>query len=211
MLAPLNRSEDKPLPPMTVNGVAFRRTEQNLGGNRLVILHKTDPFFTTSSFQARSLTRFLVRGGFVCTDAGNPWCAATALTTFNCHAFALGERAGMSPQDWVDGEAGPLTDGINPMGVLVSYYLKPYMKLGKSAHEITRLVQNRCVCEGDIICFLRRDDKNRPIFVHSGKIVKAGDDNVVMSKLGENPVCTLPLRDLVNEYSPIFSWIEVFR
>ncbi|HEV8487292.1 MAG TPA: hypothetical protein VGV87_27335 [Blastocatellia bacterium] len=211
MLPPLDRSEDKPLPPMNVNGVTFRRTEQIVGGNKVVILHKTDQFFTTSSIQAKSLTNFLVGGGFVCTDASNPWCAPTALTTFNCHAFALGDRAGLSPQDWLDGEAGPLTDGINPMGALVSYYLKPYRKSGKTAHEITRLAGDRCVCEGDVICFLRMDESNRLTFVHSGKMVKVGSQNWVMSKLGENPVCTLPLRDLVDEYAPIFSWIELFK
>jgi hypothetical protein len=210
-LPPLDRSKDRPLAPMVVSGVTFRRTEQTLRGVHFVILHKTQHFFSTNSISSQHLAGFLLGGNLLCSDDGNPWCSPKALLTFNCHAFALGDRAGLTPQDWVEGEPGALTEGANPMAVLVSYYLTPYKKLSKDPREIAELASDPGINEGDVIAFMRIDAGDQVVFVHSGKMVKVEGENWVISKLGERPVSTLPIKNLAAAYDPKFSWIAVFK
>lgn len=123
------------LQPMHLKGVEITRTYKNiqskspLGDYEIILLHKSkkllpDRLYNHGSFQE------LLEGdpatkqdnGFILEESGNPWAAGgkEGSPSFNCHAYAVGERLGLTPNDWLEGQSSALTNNTNPLGTVLN-------------------------------------------------------------------------------------------
>ena len=96
--------------------------------------------------------------GEVVAESGTRWHVdePAQLAQFNCCAYAAGDAVGLGPADWLCGEVNPLTDGTNPMQVVLeSFYEKvadfapPFNSGAIEAFEASRLIRN-----DDVVCLV---------------------------------------------------------
>lgn len=197
---PAFAADIKELPPL----YGIQRTSVELGsGNDLVLLHKkhfTHPkdrlyqFPSLAAFLEAGEGRLLCEGG----ESGNPWCrnGTKPDSGFNCHAHAVGDLIGLTPDDWLDGGVSKLTGNTNPMQVVLDNFF--------------REVASNDLREGDVVSLV----KNGPDgveYIHSGRIVNENGRVMIASKLGEGPLVVALLSVYEKEYEGLFDTIKVFR
>jgi hypothetical protein len=127
---------------------------------------------------------------------------------FNCHAYALGERIGLTPADWVEGEPTDLSMDTNPMEILLSVYFETIAILPVS--EAHTLAHEQELQRGDIISFVR----NRPywgiVHGHSGRVIRVNDANWMASKLKTGRLLAIPILEALQLY-PQTQRIQIYR
>ena len=150
--------------------------------------------------------------GEVVTGEGTQWHvdAPAQLAQFNCCAYAAGDVVGLGPGDWLCGEVNPLTDGTNPMQVLLeSFYEKvadfapPFTSGAIEAFETSRLIG-----DDDVVCLV---GSRGPDYPHAMRIRDRRDRHWVVGKFGEDPILWTPLETVGGAYEGQFDRVWVFR
>jgi hypothetical protein len=140
----------------------------------------------------------------------NKWSKAGKEPTagFNCHAYALGERVGLTPEDWVEGEPTNLSENTNPMEALLSVYCRHMKTLPASQADL--LSQDSHLKEGDIVSFVLGILCERVNHLHSGRIKLVNGENWMASKFRAGRLLVTPISEALQVY-PITEKICIYR
>jgi len=150
--------------------------------------------------------------GEVVSEEGTEWHvdSSAQLAQFNCCAYAAGDVVGLGPGDWLCGEVNPLTDGTNPMQVLLeSYYEQvadfapPFTARAIEAFETSRLIR-----DDDVVCLV---GSRGPDYPHAMRVRDRGGLHWVVGKFGEDPILWTPLETVGGAYEGQFDRVWVFR
>lgn len=178
------------------------------GGIRVPVLHVNIKLAPPNPQELRKvLLSNPAKPGEIVIDSSNPWAQNSAQSFFNCHAFALGETVGLTPNDQINGAPVRTLGFPNPVGELLPVFFT--LKLAFEGHQmnLANIESDSRLSTGDRIFFVAKT-KEGVEHVHSGRIVKRGQENWVMSKLGEDPLVITPLETLSKLYD--FSQIQIW-
>lgn len=120
-------------------------------------------------------------------------------TSFNCGTFAVGDFIGLHPTDVLDGVDRP---GFgNPMQIVLDTFFEKIDSFPVDANFDSSLIEsNLDLHENDIISFVETRSP-KLMFVHSGRILRTGKQNLVLSKVGRRgPILLANLRLLLRIY-----------
>lgn len=132
------------------------------------------------------------------------------LCQFNCCAFAVGDWIGLGPTDWLCGEVSGLTDGSNPMHVMLKSFFRqiaefppPFATSGIEAFATDSRLQDE-----DVVCLV---GSRGPDFPHAMRVKRRKGRNWVLGKFGEDPILWTPLETVGGAYEGQFDQVQVFR
>jgi len=150
--------------------------------------------------------------GQIVTEVGTAWHVERAgqLAQFNCCAYAAGDVIGLGPGDWLCGEVNPLTDGTNPMQVVLESYYERVAEFAPpfSERAIETFEASSQLREDDVVCLV---GSHGPEFPHAMRVRRRGDRNWVVGKFGEDPILWTPLGTVGGAYEGQFDRVWVFR
>ena len=191
------------------------RTSLECPAGNCILLH----FPVREDYQSSSMDDLLegrpgtdADDGAVVTEEGTQWHVdvPAQLAQFNCCAYAAGDVVGLGPGDWLCGEVNPLTDGTNPMQVLLeSFYEKvadfapPFNSRAIEAFETSHLIR-----DDDVVCLV---GSRGPDYPHAMRIRDRRDRHWVVGKFGEDPILWTPLETVGGAYEGQFDRVWVFR
>lgn len=192
------------------------------GGDTLVLLHKNRFAYPDRLYRFSSLAALLEagvssgegRGKFLCEGLSkDSWCknGIRPDPNFNCHSYSVGDVIGLTSTDWLDGVSSELTDGINPMQVVLDNYFSLVSEFDRNPESISKVARNVGLQEGDVLTLVKYSSDGSVEHVHSGRIVKEKSKNWLASKLGEGPLIIAPIAVYTMEYEGLFDAIRVYR
>jgi hypothetical protein len=148
--------------------------------------------------------------GFILKEPDNPWTqiGQEPTSSFNCHTYSLGDRIGLTPQDWVEGEPTNLSMDTNPMEILLSIYFTILRTL--KADEINSLHLDSDLRENDIISFTYKRFDWGIVHQHSGIIRRVNGENWLASKFRLGRLVVTPISEALSYY-PQVTKILVYR
>ena len=212
---PLNRADDRPLssmPDRRLNTpISIERVLQRAGIQEVILLRiKSLPPLDSITSPLQPLvfgSPAEYRGPSFILQENNAWSKAGQKPTaeFNCHAYALGKRIGLTAEDWVEGEPTNLSEDTNPMEILLSVYFRRIMAL--SVSQIDSLSQAK---EGDIISFTLERLYGGTTHLHSGRIKVVNGQNWMASKFRTGRLLVTPIEEALRVY-PTTQKICIYR
>lgn len=177
-----------------VDNVQVDRSFIEVGGRQVVLFHKYG-----QSLQSEVATDYvqLMHGlelGPVCElfDENWSWCQANP-RNFNCHAMAIGSAVGITPNDWLEGQASDSTSNSNPVGILLNEFYSP------ATGEIL---------DNDVFVFRNSLTDH---FVHSGFVRYIDDQLMAISKFGEAEIFVTTLELLATVFQDEFNELNWHR
>ena len=150
--------------------------------------------------------------GRIVTDLGPAWQVdrPEQLGQFNCCAYAVGDGIGLGRGEWLSGEVNPLTDGTNPMQVVLdSYYEKvaefppPFSKSGINVFETSSAIR-----DNDVVCLV---GSRGPDYPHAMRVRGRKGRHWVVGKFGEDSVLWTPIATVARAYEGQFDRVWVLR
>lgn len=114
-------------------------------------------------------------------------------SAFNCHAFTLGNRAGLRIGDWVESECTNASMNTNPAGILFDHYAKCRKRFRATSENARCLGLDPDLDEGDIILFTRMTKHFGVAYDHSGLVRKVDGANWMASKFGFGRLLVTPI------------------
>jgi hypothetical protein len=205
----MDRALDETLSPYTTKEQKqIQRSLHKIGGKKVVILHDLNPvpepqiLHPMDNLVFGDPIRFLGEG-FIFHEAGNPWAETGILVTnsFNCHAFALGERVGLTPRDWISSVASDATLNTNPMQILLDAYFEEVMGADYDPMAAMRLAEETSLKEDDVISFsCPAPGKNDLFHLHSGRITRVEDEWWIAGKAGAGRIIVAPILNTLMYY-----------
>ena len=211
---PMNRANDQrisSMPDLRHDLLPIERVMQWAGNQRIVLLHiKSLPPPNPISSPLQPLIfgdPAQYQGSSFILKENNKWSKAGQEPTagFNCHAYSLGERVGLTPQDWVEGEPTNLSEDTNPMEILLSVYCRLVGKQPVSQIDLLPHVR-----EGDIICFTIEQLYGGVNYLHSGRIRVVNGQNWMASKFRTGRLLVTPIQEALQVY-PTTQKICIYR
>jgi hypothetical protein len=215
MPEPLNCLSASPLSSiLTDHNISVRRTLQKVEGNKVVLLHieqlPPHPPITSPVLQLAFGDPSEYEGaGFILED-GSEWSRVgqEPTSSFNCHAYSLGERVGLTPTDWVEGEPTDLSLDTNPAEILLTTYFKRRRALRVNQYD--SLIHDLALREGDVLSFTYKVPFWGIVHLHSGRIQKVNRQNWMASKLRTGRLLVTPIPDVLWLY-PETQTIHAYR
>ena len=123
---------------------------------------------------------------------------------------AVGDAIGLGRGDWLAGEVNPLTDGTNPMQVVLdSYYEKvaefppPFSKSGINVFETSSAIR-----DNDVVCLV---GSRGPDYPHAMRVRGRKGRHWVVGKFGEDSVLWTPIATVARAYEGQFDRVWVLR
>ena len=150
--------------------------------------------------------------GQIVTGRGTSWQVdrPEQLGQFNCCAYAVGDAIGLGRGDWLCGEVNPLTDGTNPMHVVLESYFErvaefppPFSESGINQFETSSVIR-----DNDVVCLV---GSRGPDYPHAMRVRDRKGRHWVVGKFGEDPVLWTPIATVANAYEGQFDRVWVFR
>ena len=214
-LQPLNRRNDRTLPSIRdAHNILVKRVLQTIEGKRVILLHieQLPPHvpITNPLLQLVFGDPLQYEGlGFILED-DSEWSRIGQEPTprFNCHAYSLGERVGLTAEDWLEGEPTNLSLDTNPTQILLSVYFRRRRTFDVAQAEV--LTQNPGLREGDIISFTHERPNWGIVHEHSGRIRQVNGENWMASKFKTGRLLVTPIIDALQIY-PDTRTIHVYR
>ena len=132
------------------------------------------------------------------------------LSQFNCCAFAVGDWVGLRPTDWLCGEVNKLTDGSNPMQVMLKSYFRQIAEFPPpfTSSAIEAFATDSRLQDEDVVCLV---GSRGPDYPHAMRIKRRKGHNWVLGKFGEDPILWTPLETVGGAYNRQFDQVQVFR
>jgi len=150
--------------------------------------------------------------GEIVSAAGTSWQVAqpAELAQFNCCAYAVGDTIGLGVGDWLCGEVNPLTDGSNPMQVVLESYFEQVAEFPPpfSTDAIRSFESSRDIRDGDVVCLV---GSRGPDYPHAMRVRGRDGHHWVEGKFGEDPILWTPLETVGGAYEGQFDQVRVFR
>jgi hypothetical protein len=214
-LRPLDRTRDQPLDTvLSVHGVPIHRFMQRAGNEEIILFHveRLGPIPPI----AHPLMELIFgdpanySGSAYIPQGDDPWVVAGQKITadFNCHSFSLGERIGLTPRDWVEGEPTNLSNDTNPTALLLSVYFRQTRLLEPT--QVEKLVRDHGLREGDIISFTYDRPYWGTVHGHSGRIRTVGNENHLRSKFQTGRLADTTIAQALELY-PEATTVRVYR
>jgi hypothetical protein len=210
---PLDRTRDQELSTMESEGVVYRRTLNRVGSHKIIILHKderrsVEPFRPVTAFHHLAVGDASqgMNAGVPFEIPGDPWSEAGASGNhrFNCLTYALGDRVGLTPDDWIEGIREVITDWTNPMETLLALYFKQIKVMDVSLREMLALTDSQFLQDDDIYSMEGRLKTYGRVVYHAGRICKLSGENYLVSKIGEARLVITPLHVPLSVYPRIY-------
>jgi hypothetical protein len=152
--------------------------------------------------------------GEVYDDPRSPWCSPnvvpSALNTFNCCTFAVGDVVGLTPRDWIRPIPSGDTYFTAPMEVLLDSFFRRVKIYPAPKSDWSRIENDSDLQEDDVICFVAVG-REYTTYTHVGKIFKRLDKNWIISKFGAGPILRTTLRATAAKFSDQFDQVWVYR
>ena len=150
--------------------------------------------------------------GQIVAEAGTAWHVEreVQLAQFNCCAYAAGDVIGLGRGDWLCGEVNPLTDGTNPMQVVLESYYEQVAEFAPpfSARAIESFETSTGLRDDDVVCLV---GSHGPDYPHAMRVRRRVDRHWVVGKFGEDPILWTPLATVGAAYEGQFDRVKVFR
>jgi len=152
--------------------------------------------------------------GELYSDPSGRWCQAgesyTALNSFNCCTFAVGDVVGLTPDDWISPTRNGDTYFTLPMQVILDSYFERIQVYKYPIADWAVLESDPQLRAGDVICLMNvRSDWLA--YAHAGRICKKNGKNWVISKFGAGPIVKTTLEAIGREYAHISNEIRIYR
>ena len=202
---PLDRTRDKILDIVVARfGIRVERVKQQVSGHSVILLHIEKPMphvpITTPLLQLIFGNPEQYEGPAFIPEASDEWTSAwqNSAPVFNCHAYSLGGRVGLTPRDWVEGEPTDLSMYTHPTAVLLNAYFRKIWTLDVT--QGTNLAEDQRLHEGDVISFTRERNFWGTVHEHSGKVVKVRGKNWMMSKFVAGRLLVTLIADALELY-----------
>ncbi|MEK7583691.1 MAG: hypothetical protein AAB490_00465 [Patescibacteria group bacterium] len=214
-LRPLDRRHDILLPSaLSSHNILVRRVQQWVKGKK-VILFKIDRLpphvpITSPLLELIFGDPTQYTGPSFILEERTEWVEVgkQPAARFNCHAYSLGERVGLTPEDWVEGEPTDLSMDTNPMQILLSAYFTPFRTLDVAhAHS---LVHDQGLREGDVISFTYERPYWGIVHQHSGRVMHVNSENWLTSKFQVGRLIVTSIKDAL-EFYPDTRKVRVYR
>lgn len=215
-IRPLDRRDYRTLPSVFWSGTVVKRVEQRVKKTTVVLFRiERTPNITPVPDSKPELHLMLgnpdlYRGkGFILHD-GNRWSEVGREPTasFNCHTYSLGERIGLTPEDWVEGEPTNLSLDTSPMEILLSVYFKLQKTLKCS--EASSLISDPDLQAGDIVSFTYTRSHWGVCHLHSGQVKLVNGENWLASKFYIGRLVVTPIAEALSHY-PQATAIRIYR
>jgi hypothetical protein len=214
---PIHPPERSPLESVfsPVHGIEVPRTVLECPAGACILLH----FAVREDYQPSVMTDVLfgrpetdADDGQIVAEAKPPWQVERAAewVQFNCCTFAVGEAIGLGRSDWLCGEVNPLTDGTNPMQVVLDSYYEQVAEFAPpfSSRAIELFATSSELREDDVVCLV---GSSGPEYPHAMRVRRRGDRHWVVGKFGEDPILWTPLETVGGVYEREFDRVWVFR
>lgn len=132
------------------------------------------------------------------------------LAQFNCCTYAVGDVIGLGPGDWLCGDVNPLTDGTNPMQVVLDSYYRQVAEFPPpfSEEAIKSFEKSKVLRDDDVVCLV---GSRGPEYPHAMRVRRRRDHHWVVGKFGEDPILWTPLSTVGAAYEGQFDQVSVFR
>ena len=197
------------------HGIDVPRTVLECPGGACILLH----FPLREDFTPDSMSDLLSGrpgtaedDGQIVSETGTAWHVerVAQLAQFNCCTYAAGDVIGLGPGDWLCGEVNPLTDGTNPMQVVLESYYERVAEFAPpfSDRAIESFEASMQLRDDDVVCLV---GSRGPDFPHAMRVRRRGDRNWVVGKFGEDPILWTPLGTVGGAYEGQFDAVWVFR
>lgn len=221
-------AEEKTLAPLTINvadetfegKLTIARTLHKCPTGKCVLFKKTQRINKPGDLEA--FDKFLAATGVRVVEAkDDPWCTDPSGApwkkgdrgnpSFNCHSFSVGNTAGLTPADWLEGVSAPATEGTNPMQVFLDSYFRLIKTYDPAKQKPGDIEADTDVTEGDLLVFTAKDGE-KLFHVHSGKLAKREGKWVMTAKLGEDfPVVAGSIEAVSSPYAGKFNEVRLYR
>jgi hypothetical protein len=214
---PLDRTKDQTISEMTARGVTIRRTLQRVGTEKLIIIHREHLLPIDS---AETNLHHLIFGdpsryegsGNIYSDPDDEWTAKGAEMDprFNCAAFALGEKVGLTPNDWIEGEPTDISEDTNPAEILLKAYFKPIKIVDATLNAVAPLASDPQIWHDDVVSYTLHRPKWGIVHRHMGKIKIVDNENWLISKFAQSRIVVLPLTEVLQIF-PDVEKVRIYR
>ena len=202
---PLDRTRDEMLGIVDARfGVQVRRIKQRVHGRDVILCRMETPMpqvpITKPLHHLIYESSEQYQGPAFIPEISDEWTRTWqhSVPIFNCHAYSLGTRVGLAPNDWVEGEPTDLSMNTNPTAILLAAYFRQIRTLETA--QVAKLVEDQRLCEGDIISFTRERNYWGTVHEHSGKVLKVEGKNWMMSKFMAGRLLVTPIADALELY-----------
>jgi hypothetical protein len=138
------------------------------------------------------------------------WTEPGKQSRYNCHAFTLGEVAGITPDDWINGFSNLRCNNHNPVHDALSRFFDKAYEIPLRGRNIDERSINEMMHDGDRIFFARASGDSAE-YVHSGIFMRIAGQNCLVHKLGEYPLTINSVSSVVNNYPEVFDRLEGYR
>jgi len=152
--------------------------------------------------------------GEVYDDPDSPWCSALAAgpsrNTFNCCAFAVGDVAGLTPDDWIMPMLCGDTFDTLPMQVLLDSFYERLQALDGPGFHWRALEGDAHLRTDDVLCFVSTTGQHT-CYSHVGRILRKGGRNWLISKFGAGPILRTTIQAAGYKFAGQYDKIWIFR
>lgn len=213
-------------PSKTINleGVEIGKTYKRIEDYEIIVLHKSETLTPAKVFKGNFFGELLEGdpntnedNGFLLNEPNNPWTKAGGGVgpSFNCHSYAVGERLGLTPNDWLEGSPSPLTDDTNPLDIILKNSFQIVKNYSLESDMLNDFPNDTQILAGDIVTIIMTSRnavrRTNVDYIHSGRVTKVRGKNWVSSKFGEGPILVTPLSAIIKEYQGQFNRMSVYR
>jgi hypothetical protein len=152
--------------------------------------------------------------GEVYDDPTSQWCTPSAMgearNTFNCCTFAVGDVAGLTPDDWI--LPTPSGDAFNtlPMEVLLDSYYQRVKTFDGPQFDWRAIERDESLQTDDVLCYVRTTDQYR-CYTHAGRIWRHDGRNWLISKCGAGPIVRATIEATGLRFWGEFDTIWIYR
>ena len=207
-IAPMDRTRDQVLTERFMSpycNLPIERILQWVRGQRVILCRiRGKAAIPTCShplgkLAAEDASRYHGRA-FVLKEPWNRWTelGQEPTASFNCHSYSFGDRVGITPEDWVEGEWTDMALNTNPAEILFSAYFKPIKVLPPCAGS--SLVFDRTLKDGDVISFTKQRLGWGTNYMHSGIVQCLGEENWLVSKFSSGRLIAAPIPEIAEVY-----------
>ncbi len=200
-------TEFNELPPVYDEQAPIGRSWCQLKNRPLVLFHKNGNALRPK-FQKKWYRTLEQLGCGPVVELEQPdwnWCHGPE-SNFNCHAFAIGSSVGLTPNDWVEGMASPLTLHANPADLLLRSFFIPTTTIDRT--DRSGYESGKESIDNDV--FVIHDSRFNHLR-HSGFIKWVDGQPMAVSKFGEGPILITTLKLLWSFFDGKFDQLRWFR
>lgn len=144
-------------------------------------------------------------------DANSRWCRlddeGASASTFNCCTYAVGDVAGLTPDDWVAPDSTGLTCYTVPMQIILDSY---YTRVKVYLPPFDGIENDTAIRAEDVLCCVNTEGP-LPTFCHAGRISTINGEHRLISKFGAGPLFRTSIKTVTQEYAGAFDEVWVYR